>query len=388
MRILFVVHDFHPPNHLLQPRAYLYRLGLAAAGKGHSVTFLTNSSDVSELDGLSVVFVDDLSQRNSAQILASIRTIAPDVIVWSTSYVHILGNFRLLAALPAPVFGFMACPSYSPSYLLRLIPSLGIGPLRYYFLNRLAQRIGVHRFLKKRIFTGVISQSRANLRSLNDLPAHCRIHIPPGLEHGMWFPPPVQLSEEEGRMRSAPRRIIFFGPPRKSRGLDTVLHAFEKCSREHPAIELDVFLREGTDNQVKKVQDWLSSRRLNRQTRVTGGWTPPEELRRAIWEADIVVIPFLLSESDSPVSVLEAKACGRPVLSSTVAGIPELIGRGGAALRSCTANALAREISGLFAKPERLRQLTNHAIAETRTHPSWDISCDNFISSLEKAIER
>lgn len=384
MRILFAVHDFQPPNHLLQPRAYLYRLGLAASAKGHCVTYLTNSSSVSCIDGLTVVSVDDLSGKNSAEILAAIRAIAPDVIVWSTSYLHVLGNSTLLADLPAPVFGFLACPSYSTTQLVRLIPRLGIGPLRYYFFNRLAQRSAVRRLLRKQMFAGFISQSRSNLRALGTLPAHCRIHIPPGLDHERWFP----QANGGSRARAAPRRILFFGPARKSRGLDIVLQAFERCAKEHSGAELAIFLRDASSAEVEKVRCWLSARNLVQQATVAGGWTPPSELREAIWEADIVVIPFLLSESDSPISVLEAKACGRPVISSTVAGIPDLIGGGGVALRSCSVAAFAREISSLIAEPQRLRRLTEDAITETRAHPSWDSACDALISAMEATIDK
>lgn len=102
----------------------------------------------------------------------------------------------------------------------------------------------------------------------------------------------------------------------------------------------------------------------------------------------MVVIPFLLSESDSPISILEAKACGRPVISNSVAGIPDLIGRGGIVLESCTVNDLTQEICGLIEDPSRLQLLTEYAVAETRAHASWDSACDVLVSALEKSIDR
>ena len=93
---------------------------------------------------------------------------------------------------------------------------------------------------------------------------------------------------------------------------------------------------------------------------------------------------MLLSESDSPISVLEAKACGRPVLSSSVAGIPDLLGRGGIALPSCSVTAFAKEICRLIEQPECLRELSEYAVAEARAHPSWEDTCDTFISSMEQ----
>ena len=383
MKILIAIHDFYPPKHYLQPRAFLYRIGLAAVAKGHHVAFLTNVSGVSSIDGLDVLSVDGLSKKHSSQILAAIRGISPDVIVWSTSYTNALANSSLFTDLPAPVFGFLACPFYSATYLLRLLPKLGMRPLKYYFLNCLARPVSVRRSLGTPLFAGLLSQSRSNLRPLAAIPAERRHHIPPGLDHDVWFP----QREKSIRPQSTSRRILFFGPARKSRGLDVVLGAFRKVSKEHPGTELALYLREDSGTVVEEVKRRLSEHGLDQRATVTGGWTPADELRSAIWKADIVAIPFPLSESDSPLSILEAKACGRPVLSSAIAGIPELIGGGGIALPSCTARALAKEISALIAEPERLRQLTERAIAETLEHPSWETACDNLISAMEATID-
>jgi glycosyltransferase involved in cell wall biosynthesis len=375
MRILFAVHDFFPPKHLLQPRAYLYRLGLAATAKGHSVTFLTDSASDCSIDGIDVAPVSSLSKRSRPGILEGV---APDVIVWSTSYLNILGNSRLYSQLPRPVVGFLACPSYGIGYLTGLIPRLGTGPLRYYFLNALAGHVSGRRLLSTRHFAAFISQSKDNLQKLLAVPGHRRIHLPPGLDHRQWFPEPAKAE----RKPSAARRVLFFGPARKSRGLYVLLGAYQKCVEQHPKTELHILLRDGDEAKVDDIRYWLSSRGLDQQAVVAGGWASPETLRKSIWDADIVVIPMLMPESDSPISVLEAKACGRPVLSSAVAGIPDLIGSGGIALSSCSASAFADQICRLIEQPLRLRELREHAIDETRVHPSWEDTCDTFISWL------
>lgn len=57
------------------------------------------------------------------------------------------------------------------------------------------------------------------------------------------------------------------------------------------------------------------------------GYHGGEELRRLIREARAVVLPSELYEN-APVSVLEAYACGKPVIGARMGGVPELVREG------------------------------------------------------------
>jgi colanic acid/amylovoran biosynthesis glycosyltransferase len=69
----------------------------------------------------------------------------------------------------------------------------------------------------------------------------------------------------------------------------------------------------------------ISDRGLSRHTRITG-WADGATVRREIGAARAFVLPSF--SEGLPVAIMEAFALGRPVVSTYVAGIPELVETG------------------------------------------------------------
>lgn len=93
------------------------------------------------------------------------------------------------------------------------------------------------------------------------------------------------------------------------------------------------------------------------------GWLEGEDLVRAYCAADVFVAPSL--EDNFPNTVLEALACGTPVVAFDVGGIPELVEPGvhGRLVPRGDASALA-EALGELASSEREREAMSRAVRE------------------------
>ena len=91
------------------------------------------------------------------------------------------------------------------------------------------------------------------------------------------------------------------------------------------------------------------------------------ELHRYYNLADLFCIPSQYEEGFGRV-VIEAVACGVPVLGSNRGGLPEALDPSVAILVDPTAENLERELSSLLAEPEKLAELQNNAraFAESR----------------------
>lgn len=113
-------------------------------------------------------------------------------------------------------------------------------------------------------------------------------------------------------------------------------------------------------------------RRLGLSDRVTvTGWIGSDEVRRLITEATVIVQPSLME--GLPVVIMEAMAQGRPVISTFVAGIPELVqdGRTGWLVPAGDAESLASALAAALDTPvERLAEmgLAGAARARARHH--------------------
>ena len=79
------------------------------------------------------------------------------------------------------------------------------------------------------------------------------------------------------------------------------------------------------------------------------GWC--EDVRQVYWASDIIALPSLTE--GLPCAVLEAMACGKPVVASDVGGVAEALGRSGAGMLvpACDSLALAGALSDLIADP-------------------------------------
>ena len=106
-----------------------------------------------------------------------------------------------------------------------------------------------------------------------------------------------------------PLRAISVGRNVPKKGLDTLLQAWE-----------------GVDGSLTLVSDLDSS--VPAGVTVTGP-LPPAEIRAAMSTANLFVLPCRRAADGDldgvPVAMMEALACGRPVVTTPVSGIPELI---------------------------------------------------------------
>jgi glycosyltransferase involved in cell wall biosynthesis len=105
--------------------------------------------------------------------------------------------------------------------------------------------------------------------------------------------------------------------------------------------------------------------RIGQATVRAVGAVAPGEVARRLRAADLYLHP---ARADTfPSGVLEALACGTPVVASRVGGIPEQVGdETGVLVEPGDPTALAAAIEGLLADPERRRRMGEAAAADAR----------------------
>jgi glycosyltransferase involved in cell wall biosynthesis len=126
--------------------------------------------------------------------------------------------------------------------------------------------------------------------------------------------------------------------------------------------------------------------RLDRRVELVALGDPPvtpAEVADRLRAADLYVHP---SRADTfPSGVLEALACGTPVVASRVGGIPEQVtGESGVLVEPGDASALAAAIESLLADPSRRERMSTAAAADARARFSVDRQVDAYVALYEE----
>jgi colanic acid/amylovoran biosynthesis glycosyltransferase len=120
-------------------------------------------------------------------------------------------------------------------------------------------------------------------------------------------------------------RLVCVGRLSAQKGQVILLEAAARLAAEGLAFEI-VFVGDGEMRAA--LEKIIADRALQKQVRITG-WADGAAVRREIGAARAFVLPSF--SEGLPVAIMEAFALGRPVVSTYVAGIPELVepGRSG-----------------------------------------------------------
>jgi glycosyltransferase involved in cell wall biosynthesis len=145
--------------------------------------------------------------------------------------------------------------------------------------------------------------------------------------------------------------------------VDVVVLAFAEVRRVFPEAQLDLVGKGPTEGEVRSLVKELNLSGVN-----FTGVASRQEIGRFYNEADIFVNASWLD--NMPVSILEAFACGTPVVSSAPESIPYLVEheRTGLLSKVGDAQALAHNVIRLLRDPNLAQQLASNAYIESQRY--------------------
>jgi glycosyltransferase involved in cell wall biosynthesis len=114
--------------------------------------------------------------------------------------------------------------------------------------------------------------------------------------------------------------LLFFSFVTKQKGLHLLIKALPGLLQKNKSIKLLVV---GEGNYLAEAKQLVRQSGLNSYVVFTG-YIPREEAPNYINASDVFVLPTLRHEG-MPFSLLEAMACGKPVIASKIGGIPSVI---------------------------------------------------------------
>jgi glycosyltransferase involved in cell wall biosynthesis len=173
----------------------------------------------------------------------------------------------------------------------------------------------------------------------------------------------AEAGDEERRAeRAASRlRILTVAALNKTKGFPFLIDAISKLAAQGVEVECQIV---GTGPRRSAIEYW--AQRLGVAGRVhLLGPLPQHEIVRLLHGCDVFVLPSMIALDGTmdglPVALIEAMAAGRPVVGSTISGIPELVedGVNGFLVDATHAGRIAEAIRRLAEDPalrERMGQ--------------------------------
>ena len=146
--------------------------------------------------------------------------------------------------------------------------------------------------------------------------------------------------------------FFFSGQVGSRKGVFDLLPAFCDARRSKP----DILLRIAGDGELDKALSLIRKLGLEDCVELLG-WLSAPEVQRELNVADVYVLPS--HNEGLPMSLLEAMACGLPVVSTRVGGIPEVVqdGINGLLIEAGDMEALAGSINALAGDASLRRRL-------------------------------
>ncbi|MGR3992180.1 glycosyltransferase family 4 protein [Pseudomonas sp. 1121_17] len=184
-----------------------------------------------------------------------------------------------------------------------------------------------------------------------------------GLEAAFHAGPPVPVP--------AVPRLVCVGRLCEQKGQLLLLEAAQKLAAQGSAFEL---VLAGDGEMRAEIETLIARHGLQGQVRITG-WISSGQVREELLAARALVLPSFAE--GLPVVIMEAMALRRPVLTTYVAGIPELVrpGENGWLFPAGAVQELAAAMADCFGQPDEVLQRMGDA-AHQRVLERHDIDTE------------
>lgn len=340
--IALVAGGLNEHNLRLQPWRYLHEVARQLLVLGHRVTVVSDGAAATSahelLHGVPVRRLPGVGWSrwgSNEPLQAALEELHPDLVllhVGLTSFLH----QRLAGLTPAPVVGIFTSPIYTAADIVRPGVRRILGGYRLsgtHILGTLAPKLGLRRGVRDGAVQRLVVQTRdTRERLLRHGVAPERVSvISPGIDPA--WSGPARGEALRAKLGFGPQEtvVLYFGSPAPLRGLHTLVRAVALGRLADPSLRLLVLSRRRTDELLgedAELRRLLQAPGIAPYVKVVSGFLDEDALVEHVAASDIVSLPFEIIPSDAPLSLLEAQALGKPVVTTTVGCLGELIERG------------------------------------------------------------
>lgn len=204
------------------------------------------------------------------------------------------------------------------------------------------------------------------------------VHVPFGIDCSLFMPAKSKTHGQSGQFR-----IGFIKTLEMLYGPHVLIQALPNILKAVPDVTLVMAGKDKMDGQLKMLADKLG---VGDRVEFTG-FIQNDKIPEILHSLDIYVHPSICQESFG-VSILEASACGIPVVATRVGGVPEVCidGQTGLLIEPNNPEALAEAIIKLANDPELRHNMGQAGRDFVVNNYDWNRNVQTMLETLQKTV--
>ncbi len=254
------------------------------------------------------------------------------------------------------------------------------------------QVLSASRRLYLRLFTAlscrrarrVIAISQSTARDLHEslgIPLDKIDVAPPGYDAAIYKPlPAAEIAAFRARRNLPGRFWLFLGTLEPRKNLPMLLQAYAALPT---AERLPLILAGGKGWDFEAIYQAIDRYDLKNWVQLPG-YLPVEELPLWYNSAEVFLYPSVFEGFGIP--VLEAMACGTPVIISDASSLPEVAGSAGLTLSPQAVDQWTQALSRAYRDTAWRQQAVEQGLVEAKRY-SWRLTATQTISSYQQALQ-
>jgi glycosyltransferase involved in cell wall biosynthesis len=205
-----------------------------------------------------------------------------------------------------------------------------------------------------------------------------------GIDHEHFRPLPVTAAvRERYALPEGPRYLIYVGSEDPRKNLATLVRALAELRRELPDVELIKVGRSHFERERQRLLELATKLEVRSAIHFLED-VSDHDLPLLYSLADLYVTPSLYEGFGFP--VLEAMACGTPVVYARAGALPEIVGNGGVEVFPCDVRTLARTVSALL-RSKKKRLSLRHAGQDVAADFAWSATTRSTAAVYEGCLD-
>jgi glycosyltransferase involved in cell wall biosynthesis len=148
--------------------------------------------------------------------------------------------------------------------------------------------------------------------------------------------------------------ILYAGRLSEEKGIEYLIHAISKISKEHPKIKLHIV---GEGNMEQNIRSLANKLGIEDKV-IFHGYVAHENLATMYRKSSVFILPSICMEN-APLTLIEAMSQGTPVVTTNIGGQAELVKNGvnGLLVNPRDSEDLAEKIGSILDNPELAREM-------------------------------